>query len=150
MLNDIDDYLPNDLLVKVDRAAMHYGLETRIPFLNHNIFEFSQSLPDYYKNKDGKSKIILKEILKRYLPENLFDRPKHGFLAPLKDVMLSQQESINKLLNLEKINHQNIIDSKLVGTELNNFLRNKGINQYNLWDIVVFQQWLENNQNNIA
>jgi asparagine synthase (glutamine-hydrolysing) len=150
MLNDINDYLPNDLLIKVDRAAMHHGLETRIPFLNHNIFEFSQSLPDYYKNKNGNSKIILKEILKRYLPESLFNRPKHGFLAPLKDVILSQQESIKKLLNQEKINQQNIIDSKLVGIELENFIKNKGINQYNLWDIIVFQQWLENNQNNIA
>lgn len=144
MLDDVNDYLPNDLLVKVDRASMYYGLETRIPFLNHEIYEFSQQIPDSYKIKKSSSKVILKKILERYVPKKLFDRPKHGFLAPIKDIILREKEFIHSILDPELIKKQNILDHNIVKKELDDY-ESFGFNQYNLWDIIVFQLWVNNN-----
>ncbi len=149
MIDDVNDYLPNDLLVKVDRAAMYYGLETRIPFLDHHIYEFSKTVPDKFKINKGKSKIILKKLLERHLPMHLFDRPKHGFLAPLKDIILKEKDFVKSVLDINTIKNQNILDAKLVQKEILDFGTSKGFNQYNLWDIIVFQMWVNNNSSNI-
>ena len=149
MLDDINDYLPNDLLIKVDRAAMYYGLETRIPFLDHHIYEFSKTIPDTFKNNKGKSKIILKRLLGRHLPMHLFERPKHGFLAPLKEIILKEKDFIKSVLDIDIIKNQNILDENLVKKEIIDFDNSKGFNQYNLWDIIVFQMWVNHNSSNI-
>ena len=83
MLSDTLDYLPNDILVKVDRAAMSTSLETRVPFLDHRIVEFSSSLDLNFKINNGKGKILLRNILNKYLPIDLYERPKMGFGIPL-------------------------------------------------------------------
>ncbi|MFO0468265.1 MAG: asparagine synthase (glutamine-hydrolyzing), partial [Bacteroidota bacterium] len=84
MLNDLLTYLPDDILCKVDRAGMAVSLESRIPFLDHNVFTFSSSLPLSFKINKGTSKWILSEILKKYIPENFINRPKMGFGIPLE------------------------------------------------------------------
>ncbi|MGH8290673.1 MAG: asparagine synthase-related protein [Steroidobacteraceae bacterium] len=77
-------YLPEDLLVKVDRAAMHYSLETREPFLDHRLYEYSAALPtSYLVDEAGGGKRILRHLLHKYVPRKLVDRPKAGFAAPL-------------------------------------------------------------------
>jgi asparagine synthase (glutamine-hydrolysing) len=143
MINDTEDYLPNDLLVKTDRASMHYGLEARMPFLDHSIYEFSKSLPLNYKISKNSSKIILKKLLKRYVPENLFERPKQGFLVPLKEVINHEIIQVEKLLNEENILKHQILDFEKVQNELNSFKNSSNYNQYNLWDVIILQLWLK-------
>ncbi len=83
MLWDIKYLLPNDFLVKVDRATMYHGVESREPFLDHRLVEFALRLPLEYKLRDGKTKYLLRKVLERYLPSSYFDRPKMGFSIPL-------------------------------------------------------------------
>ena len=84
MLLDVYCYLPDDILVKVDRAAMCYSLETRAPFLDHRLYEYSATLPTaYLVDGNGRGKRILRHLLHKYVPQNLVDRPKAGFAAPL-------------------------------------------------------------------
>jgi asparagine synthase (glutamine-hydrolysing) len=79
---DLMSFLPGDILVKVDRAAMAHGLETRAPFLDRDLVEFSLSLPSALKVKDGETKILFKHALKQYWPTKLHERGKQGFAAP--------------------------------------------------------------------
>ena len=83
MYFDLMSYLPNDILTKVDRAAMAVGLETRAPFLDHRVVQQAWRIPIEYKIKNGKNKWILRQLLNRYVPEELMDRPKSGFSIPL-------------------------------------------------------------------
>ena len=84
MTYDVENYLPNDLLVKTDRASMHYGLEARMPYLDHIVFNFCRSLPLKYKINKSESKIILKNLLYRYVPKKLFERPKR---VPIRNII---------------------------------------------------------------
>ena len=85
MFSDFITYLSDDILCKVDRSTMHYSLESRAPFLNKKLIESAHGLPLNYKLNNGKTKIILKEILKQYLPNKFIDRPKKGFGVPIKE-----------------------------------------------------------------
>ena len=78
MYLDLLSYLPGDILTKVDRASMAVSLETRLPFLDHRLIEFAWSLPNEYKYNNGQTKWILKEVINKYIPKNLYDRPKQG------------------------------------------------------------------------
>ena len=150
MLYDVKNYLPNDLLVKTDRASMRFGLEARMPFLDHHLYEFSKSLPLEYKLNKNQSKIILKKLLNRYLPINLYERPKQGFLVPLNEVLNDQMHKIQKILNIDLIKKQGVLNHKIIEKELNEFKSGNSFNQYNLWDIINFQMWINKNIDNIA
>ena len=150
MLYDMRNYLPNDLLVKTDRASMRFGLEARMPFLDHHLYEFSNTLPIDFKIHKNKSKIILKKLLSRYLPTNLYERPKQGFLVPLNEVLNDQMVKIQTILNSELIKEQGILNHKIVEKELSEFKSGNSFNQYNLWDIINFQMWINKNIDNIA
>jgi asparagine synthase (glutamine-hydrolysing) len=80
---DIKTFLPDDILVKVDRATMSHGLESRAPFLNHKLVEFAASLPVEYKMKGMRKKHLLKETMKAALPERVIEKRKQGFSAPV-------------------------------------------------------------------
>jgi asparagine synthase (glutamine-hydrolysing) len=83
MWYDLATYLPDDILVKVDRASMYSSLETRAPFLHHHVVEFAMSLPPAARIMNGRGKRILRELLSRYVPPSLYDRPKRGFAIPV-------------------------------------------------------------------
>ena len=116
MINfDINEYLPNDILTKVDRATMSYSLETRTPFLNHNLAELAFSLPYSLHNKNNQNKYILKKFLSKYLPQNLFQRPKMGFGVPLNNWLKNQlRDMCEDLLSYKKLEESGYLNSEYI------------------------------------
>ena len=123
MFNDRKYYLPGDLLVKVDRASMNFGSETRMPFLNKKVYEFSDKIPMKYKVDKNFSKIILKDILYRYVPKKLIERPKQGFLIPINEIMKSKDtiRKIDKIFDKDKIINQKIFKEQQITKMWDNF-----------------------------
>ena len=102
-------------------------------------------MPLSYKLKGDQSKIILKKLLNRYIPSELFERPKQGFLVPLNDVLQNKITDIEKILNEDLIRKQGILNPEVVSNELNQFKFGNTFNIYNLWDIINFQMWVNKN-----
>ena len=123
MNNDLKNYLPGDLLVKVDRASMNYGLETRMPFLIKELYEFTCKIPLKYKIDKKFSKIILKDILFKYVPKELIERPKQGFLIPINEIMKSKNtiHKIDNIFDIDKIESQKIFKAYKISKLWNNF-----------------------------
>ena len=144
MFMDTINYLPNDILFKVDRASMANSLETRAPFLDKDLYEFSQGLSLDKKIKNSKGKIILRDLLKRKIPNHLIDRPKAGFSIPigswLRKPLLDWSENLLCKKNIEKSGLLNFENIDKVWND-----HKKGIDNSSLiWSILVFQQWLLN------
>ena len=146
MVLDLLTYLPDDILVKVDRAAMASSLETRVPFLDHKLIEYIWKIPHNLKFQKGNGKIILKNILNQYVPQNLTERPKMGFGIPI-DVWLRGplRDWAENLLNEKKIKQDNYFNAKLIKNKWNDHISGKRNWQYHLWDILMFQAWKEAN-----
>lgn len=145
MLTDSLTYLPDDILVKVDRASMANSLEVRSPFLNHNVIEYAWRLPLNYKLVDGNSKFILKKILSRYIPESLFNRSKMGFGFPLGQWLCGPLKPwADELLDPELIQSHGYLSPKGVSTLWNEHQSGKRNWQYQLWTILILQSWLVN------
>ena len=140
-------YLPDDILCKVDRASMSVGLESRLPFLGNNVVDAAWSTPLNMKIKNQNTKIILKEILSKYLPKELYNRPKMGFSipigawfkGPLRDLVFD---------NLSKSNLQkhNILNSNTVDSVLSKHYNNNNNHQYKIWSLLIFQLWINKYQ----
>lgn len=144
MLVDSLTYLNDDILTKVDRAAMAVSLETRVPFLDHTLFEFAWSLPEAYKVKSGSGKLVLKEVLYRHVPKQLIDRPKMGFGIPYGEWLRGSLASwAQDLLNEQKLHQQGYLNASLVNQYLREHLSGKRNWQGILWNVLMFQQWLE-------
>ena len=152
MFHDLKTYLPSDLLVKVDRASMNYGLETRMPFLNKKVYEFSRKLPLKYKINKNDSKIILKNILYKYVPKKLVDRPKQGFLIPINELLKSKKiiKLIDNTLNNKKISDQNVFNANEIDRIWQKYKNGYIYDQYLIWDIIMFQSWIDTNVSNIS
>jgi len=147
MLHDLTNYLPNDILTKVDRAAMSNSLETRIPFLDHKLVEFSLKIPIEYKISDGKTKYILRKILSDFIPEKYFERPKMGFGIPIKDWLRgSLKDWTSSQLNEDRLNFEGYFDTQEVIKKWNEHLSGKRNWHHQLWDIIIFQSWLEHSK----
>ncbi len=141
---DTVGYLPDDIMTKVDRASMSVSLETRAPLLNHKIVEFAFMLPDKYKINNNVSKYILRDILYRYVPKELIERPKKGFGIPINQWLRGElKDWACDLLDPVKINAQGIFNSQIINNRWAEHLSGKANNGYHLWDILMFQQWNE-------
>ena len=141
---DINNYLLDDILTKVDRASMAYGLEAREPLLDHRIVEFSWQLPMNLKIRNQDQKWILKQILAKYLPKDLIDRPKMGFGVPIDSwIRKDLRELTLDLLSPKKLDSQGFFDSKVINNRLQQHLSGKQNYQHDLWGVLMFQLWYE-------
>lgn len=146
MYADSLGYLPNDILVKVDRASMSCGLETRAPLLDHRVIEYAWSLPYSIKAYSGTPKWPLKQVLYKYVPNNLIDRPKMGFGIPLGDWLRGPlRKWAEDLLDESKIKQQGFFEAAPILKEWELHISGKKDRHYGLWTILMFQAWLEQN-----
>ena len=144
MAQDTLSYLPDDILVKVDRAAMAVSLETRAPFLDHTVLEHAWRLPMSLKLQGGKSKWCLRQILYKYVPQALIERPKMGFAVPLDAWLRGPLQSwAEALLAEERLRSEGFFDVTQVRNMWQEHLSGKRNWQYQLWDILMFQAWYQ-------
>jgi asparagine synthase (glutamine-hydrolysing) len=146
MLLDSLTYLPDDILVKIDRAAMGSSLETRVPFLNHKLIEYVWKIPQSLKLRNGESKWILREILYQHVPKKLIEKPKMGFEVPLGAWLRGPLKHwAENLLNETRLQREGYLNPKLIHTKWNEHLSGKRNWEYDLWNVLMFQAWLELN-----
>ena len=143
MFMDAMTYLPDDILVKVDRAAMANSLETRVPFLDHRVVELAWRLPMAMKMREGKSKWILRQVLYQYVPQRLIERPKAGFGIPLGDWLRGPlREWAESLLDKQRLQREGYFNVNFVRELWHAHLTGKRNHQSLLWSILMFQTWL--------
>lgn len=146
-LFDINYYLKDDLLVKVDRASMKYSLETRVPFLDYRIVEFASNISHELKMKNGVQKYISKELLYDYIPKEFFDRPKWGFAIPLKNWLKDDLRFlIENELSDSRIIEDGILNLKYIQKLKSDFFNGQSHLYNRLWACVVFNKWYAKNK----
>jgi asparagine synthase (glutamine-hydrolysing) len=144
MLADAVTYLPDDILVKVDRAAMAVGLETRVPMLDHRVFEYAWRLPMHMKVRGGVGKWLLRELLCRYVPKQLVERPKMGFAVPLYAWLRGPlRDWAEGLIEESRLRSEGYLDVGLVRSRWQEQLSGRHNWQYQLWNVLMFEAWLE-------
>jgi asparagine synthase (glutamine-hydrolysing) len=143
MYCDAVSYLPDDILCKVDRAAMAVSLETRVPYLDHRVAELAARIPLHMKVRGGRGKHILRELLYRELPRKLFDRPKAGFAIPVGEWINGPLRPwAEDLLDVSRMAGEGWFDPAIVQRRWQDHLRGRRDSTPALWAVLMFQSWL--------
>jgi len=137
-------YLPEDILTKVDRATMSVSLESRAPYLDHRVVELAWRLPEDMRVRGGRGKWALRELLGRYAPQPLWDRPKTGFGVPLDDWLRGPlKDWAAGLIDPVRLRREGYLDPTLVGRAWTEHQSGRFNRQYRLWPVLMFTSWLE-------
>jgi asparagine synthase (glutamine-hydrolysing) len=149
MAIDYQTYLLDDILQKVDRAAMSVSLEGREPFLDHRIIEWAAQLPMQYKYNNGSKKFIIKEIVHKYLPSKMMDRPKMGFGIPVAEWLQGDLKPfVDEYFDDAFIVKQNIFNNSEIQRIKNSFYQGKTERAEKIWYLLMFQMWYDKWMNN--
>ena len=133
----------DDILVKVDRAGMASSLEGRVPLLDHRLVEFAWQVPIEAKIRDGRGKMILRDILDRYVPRDLIDRPKSGFAIPIGQWLAGPLRPwVEDLIDPRRMREEGYLDPVIVADIWRRFLGGEVQLDTRLWCILMFQAWL--------
>jgi asparagine synthase (glutamine-hydrolysing) len=143
MAQDMLGYLANDILVKVDRAAMAVSLETRVPLLDPQVVEFAWRLPLDFKIRRGKTKWLLRQVLYRHVPAELIERPKMGFGVPLDSWLRGPLRNwAEALIDERRLREEGFFHPQVIRKAWDEHLGGRA-NQFKLWSVLMFQSWLE-------
>jgi asparagine synthase (glutamine-hydrolysing) len=142
MLWDVLSYLPSDILVKGDRASMACGLELRAPLLDQRVYSYVWSLPLHYKIRGGTGKWLLRQVLERYVPSALFDRPKQGFSMPVGAWLRGDlRDWAESLLSAQALEAHGLLDKAGIRRCWQAHLDGQGAHATRLWSVLMFQAW---------
>jgi len=142
---DMNCYLPDDILTKVDRAAMAHSLETRIPLLDRHVVEYAMRIHPEINTRHNQAKWPLRSILAGYIPQRLIDRPKAGFAVPVTEWLKGPlHQWADDLLSVEKLKKEGYINAKKVKNAWEVHVKNIDDMSFRLWGILMFQSWLDN------
>jgi len=146
MYFDLISYLPSDILTKLDRASMAVGLEARVPILDHRVVEFAWSLPLSVKVKNGIYKWILHQVNHKYIPPKLMDYKKMGFTIPLdRWLRVEIKEWVEEQINETRLKQEGFLNYAPIKQKWEEHLSGTRNWQFQLWSVLMFQAWLENN-----